>query len=138
MTIVATYHNKTSYHILGADLRLRDCLCYQTTCLEDVYAKHYKKDRTALHLAVWNDRPRPWCIRILIEAGADIEAIDEDAATPISLASRRKDCTSIEILDTLGARTGHLDIEQRKNIENCYECKFCYTHKTFNSICTLI
>ena len=89
---------------------------------KDVYATHPKKDRTALHLAVRYNRPQ--CIEILVQSGADMEAIDEDAATPISIAARMKDCTSIEILDTLGARTGHLDSKKKETIQNCYKCKY--------------
>ena len=102
-------------------MRLNTCLSNATYQFKDVYATHPQKGRTALHLAVRYNRPH--CIRILVQSGADMEAIDEDAATPISIAARMKDCTSIEILDTLGARTGHMDSKKKETIQNCYKCK---------------
>ena len=95
---------------------------HEGKCFESVYDNNSKKGRTALHLAVRYNRP--WCIKVLIQAGADIEAIDEDTATPISIAAWQKDCASIAILDTLGARTGHLDKKKRNEVDKCYNCKF--------------
>ena len=110
-------HFKLSVH----DMILTKCLHNSTYQFTDVYEKHSKKDRTALHLAARYNRPH--CIDVLVKSGADMEAIDEDAATPISIAASMKDCASIEKLDTLGARTGHLDSRQKKNIRECYKCK---------------
>ena len=103
-------------------MKLNTCLSNATFQFKDVYATHPQKGRTALHLAILYNRPH--CIRILVQSGADMEAIDEDAVTPISMAARIKDCTSIEILDTLGARTGHLDSLKKLTIQDCYRCKF--------------
>ena len=103
------------------DMILTKCLHNSTYQFTDVYEKHSMQDRTALHLAARYNRPH--CIDILVKSGADMEAIDEDAATPISIAASMKDCASIEKLDTLGARTGHLDSRQKKNIRECYKCK---------------
>ena len=111
------------YHCLLEPLsKLEACLCYDSKCLKHVLDKDKVNRRTALHLAARYNRSS--CIRILIEAGADIDAIDKDKATPLTLAAWVKDCASIEILNSLKARMGHLDHECRTNIEKCYSGKF--------------
>ena len=97
-------------------------MCYDSKCLKHVLEKDEVNRRTALHLAARYNRPS--CIRILFEAGADIEAIDKDKATPLTLAAWVNDCASIEMLNSLNARMGHLDNECRTNIDQCYSCKF--------------
>ena len=103
---------------------LRDCLCNypgEDTCLDTIHATNNATGRTALHLAARHNRPL--CIRILIEGGADIEARDNNEDTPMSLASWREDCTSIQILQSLNARKEHLIQEHQDNIQKCFTGK---------------
>ena len=102
-------------------MTLSDCLCHESKCLKDVLDKDKVNRRTALHFAARYNRSS--CIRILSEAGADIDAIDKDKATPLSLAAWVRDCSSVEILSSLNARIGYLAKELRTNVEECYACK---------------
>ena len=58
--------------------------------------------RTSLHLAARNNNVK--CIELLVRAGSDLEAKDNDNQTALSLAAWQQHCESIRILLRLGAR----------------------------------
>ena len=97
---------------------MRECLCDypgEDTCFDSVNSKSNDLGRTALHLAAHHNRSS--CIQLLIEAGADIEAKDDEDVTPMGLASWKMDCASIQILASLNAKSDHLD---GVNIQKCF------------------
>ena len=105
-----------------SDPKLQKCLCNdsngESECLEGVNATEKVDGRTALHLAARFDQSS--CIEPLVQAGADIEAKDNDDSTPMKLASWKANCASIEQLKSLNASTENLDDEHYKNILQCY------------------
>ena len=101
---------------------LKKCLCDyiagEVKCLNSINATDGIDGRTALHLAARYDKAS--CIEVLLQAGADIEAKDNDNATPLTLACWKTNCASIQLLQSFNARADHLNKGHRKNINNCF------------------
>ena len=53
---------------------------------EDVNRRDPKRDRTALHFAAY--KAKPVTLKVLIEAGADVNAQDNNGSTPLSFATQ--------------------------------------------------
>lgn len=73
--------------------------------------------RTALHIAAQNGKTD--CTRILIDAGAKIEARDKNQATPLKLAAWKKMCGPIKVLVSARAKEDGLDKKLKDNVIAC-------------------
>lgn len=70
-----------------------------------VYSRDVDGD-TPLHVLIW--RGNTYGVRLLIEAGADVNAAGDMSETPLHIAMRNRDLTVIEILLKAGAKLTHV------------------------------
>ena len=73
--------------------------------------------RTALHIAARYGKTD--CAKILIEAGANVEARDKDQKTALHLAAWKKHCGPIQALVTARAKDDYLSQKLKDNVEAC-------------------
>ena len=73
--------------------------------------------RTALHIAARYNKAD--CAKILIDAGANIEARDKDQKTPLQLAAWKKNCGPIKALVSARAKEDHLSKNNKDNVKAC-------------------
>ena len=73
--------------------------------------------RTALHIAARYDKAD--CAKILIDAGANIEARDKDQKTALQLAAWKKHCGPIKALVSARAKEDHLNKNEKDNVKAC-------------------
>lgn len=60
---------------------------------------------TALHVLLWRGNDN-W-VRLLIDAGADVNAVGDMGETPLHIAIRQDNVAAVEALLRAGAKTGH-------------------------------
>ncbi|KAJ3115228.1 hypothetical protein HDU96_001012 [Phlyctochytrium bullatum] len=72
----------------------------------------YRGD-TALHRAAAKGRPE--VVKLLLEFGADIEALNEDGLTPLCAAARKGRCECMDVLLDAGANVDAVDSEDEKS-----------------------
>ncbi|KAJ3101198.1 Ankyrin repeat and FYVE domain-containing protein 1 [Phlyctochytrium bullatum] len=78
--------------------------------------KSGEHERTPLHLAAWNGNLD--CVRMLLEHGADVEAVDRSGATPLVLAEKRKRKSVVQVL-----REAEHTASQRRRTGGRYELR---------------
>ena len=97
---------------------LAKCLCDKSKiCFKDVHSKTNLTERTALHFAARYDKY--YCVNLLVEAGANIEAEDSDGRTPLALAAWKSNCKSIKMLINANAKKRTVKEKHLKNIVRC-------------------
>ena len=108
ITILTNYFSDT----------LDECLCNlppEETCFKSVSAK--QNGQTALHFAIEHDNTL--CARILLDSGAKVDAIDDNALSPIELAVSKRSCGPIKILVE---KKANMDFLYGKDMEFVIEC----------------
>ena len=73
--------------------------------------------RTALHIAARYDKAD--CAKILIDAGANIEARDKQQKTALQLAAWKKNCGPIKALISARAKEDYLNKNEKDNVKAC-------------------
>ena len=73
--------------------------------------------RSALHIAARFGKTE--CARVLVAAGARIEARDKDGKTPLQLAAWKKHCGVVKVLVSARAKEDRLNNEQKRNFNEC-------------------
>ena len=73
--------------------------------------------RTALHVAARKNDPL--CTGMLLEAGSQVEAKDNDGATAIKLAADHNYCGPVRILLEKNAKFGTFTRRLKNNIAQC-------------------
>ena len=110
---------RTALH-LAALYERPDCIDILLKAGADRKATDNKDGQTALHFAARYDCSS--CVDPLIEHGSYIEAKDNNLATPITLASLKKNCASIAKLQRWDANTTHLP--RIPNLASLAACKY--------------
>jgi hypothetical protein len=109
---------------------LKRCLCVSPgkhqsalpkgkSCFDTVSATNENK-RTALHVASRHGHHK--CTKVLLAAGANVEALDKDNKSPLSLAqwkSAELGCGSVKALITAKAKTDGLDNVAKARVQLC-------------------
>ena len=100
-----------------------ECLCldYSNQCVQDVFEKESKTQRTALHWAAQYEKP--YCIEPIIKAGSYVDAKDSNGLSPLGLAAWQEDCKIINLLLDYGADTSLLDTPAQEKVAECLNGK---------------
>jgi len=111
---------------------LKRCLCLMPkkhvnalpkgkACFDNVATTNAIK-RTALAVAARNNHHK--CTKILIDSGANIEAVDKDNVTPLTLAAFKSDtlgCESVKALIAAKAKQDTLSDDNKKKVLACMQ-----------------
>ena len=89
------------------------------TCFETVAASN-EINRTALHVAARNGHHQ--CTKVLLTAGAKVDALDKDKKTPLALAQWKSTvhgCASVQALVAAKAKTDSFDNVEKARVKLC-------------------
>lgn len=101
---------------------LDECLCNlppEETCFKSISSK--KNGQTALHFAIGHNNTL--CAEILLDSGANVDAVDGNGLTPLELAVSKASCGPIKLLVEQNANMDFVYGKDRKFVNECVKAK---------------